>query len=58
MMVKLYPMTALEFRVVVLSRDSIIIEDNVMIGGGCMVFDTEFHPVSYQNRLCCYEMDS
>lgn len=33
------------------SRDSIIIEDDVMIGGGCMIFDTDFHPLSYQSRV-------
>lgn len=33
------------------SRNSIIIEDDVMIGGGCMIFDTDFHPLSYQSRM-------
>lgn len=33
------------------ARDSVIIEDDVMIGGGCMIFDTDFHPLSYQSRI-------
>lgn len=33
------------------SQESIIIEDDVMIGGGCMIFDTDFHPLSYQSRI-------
>ena len=33
------------------SRKSIVIEDNVMIGGGCRIFDTDFHPVEYEARI-------
>ncbi len=33
------------------SRESVIIEDDVMIGGGCKIFDTDFHPISYKDRI-------
>lgn len=31
--------------------NSITIEDDVMIGGGCQVFDTDFHSLQYQDRI-------
>lgn len=33
------------------ARDSIVIEDDVMIGGGCKIFDTDFHPLDYTDRM-------
>ena len=33
------------------SRESIVVEDDVMIGGGCCIFDTDFHPLSYKDRV-------
>lgn len=33
------------------AKDSVIIDDDVMIGGGCMIFDTNFHPISFQSRV-------
>lgn len=33
------------------SFDSVMIEDNVLIGSGCCIFDTDFHPLDYDLRL-------
>lgn len=33
------------------SRVSITIEDNVMIGGGCQIYDTDFHSIAYDDRV-------
>lgn len=33
------------------SREGITVEDDVMIGGGCMIFDTDFHPLSFEERV-------
>jgi len=30
---------------------SIVIEDDVMIGGGCQIFDTDFHSIRYEERI-------
>ena len=30
---------------------SITIENNVLIGNGCMIWDTDFHPIAYSERL-------
>lgn len=30
---------------------SITIADNVLIGGGCQIFDTDYHAVAYQERI-------
>lgn len=35
----------------IVSANSIIIEDNVMIGGNCQIFDTDFHPITYFDRI-------
>ena len=35
----------------VVSVESVTIEDNVMIGGNCQIFDTDFHPIAYSDRL-------
>lgn len=35
----------------IFSRDSVEIEDNVMIGGGTKIFDTDFHPLDYEKRI-------
>lgn len=44
----------------IVAKKSIIIEDNVMIGSGCCIYDTDFHPIEYvkrvkepQNGTCC-----
>lgn len=29
----------------------IVLEDNVMIGGGCSICDTDFHPVDFESRI-------
>ncbi|MGK0254789.1 MAG: acetyltransferase-like isoleucine patch superfamily enzyme [Mariniflexile sp.] len=29
----------------------ILIEDNVLIGGGCRLYDTDFHSIDYKNRM-------
>ena len=36
---------------VIISENSIVIGDNVMIGVGCTICDTDFHPIAYQERL-------
>ena len=33
------------------SRERVEIEDDVMIGGGCKIFDTDFHPIQYDHRI-------
>lgn len=33
------------------ARDSIVIESDVMVGGGCKIFDTDFHPLNYSDRM-------
>lgn len=33
------------------ARKNVTIEDEVMIGGGCKIFDTDFHPIDYVNRI-------
>jgi acetyltransferase-like isoleucine patch superfamily enzyme len=30
---------------------SITIQDNVLIGNGCMIWDTDFHPIPYNERI-------
>ncbi len=30
---------------------SITIEDNVLIGGGCQIYDTDFHSIEYEDRV-------
>ena len=35
----------------IFSRNSIVIEDNVMIGGGTKIYDTDFHPLDYEKRV-------
>lgn len=31
--------------------ESITIEDDVMIGGGCQIYDTDFHSIGYEDRV-------
>lgn len=33
------------------AQEKIEIEDNVMFGGGCQVFDTDFHSINYIDRI-------
>lgn len=35
----------------IVSSCSIIIEDNVFIGGNCKIYDTDFHSIEYENRM-------
>lgn len=35
----------------IVSAEAVTIEDNVMIGGNCQIFDTDFHPIAYSDRL-------
>lgn len=32
--------------------EGIIIEDDVLIGGGCKIYDTDFHSITYKQRMC------
>lgn len=34
----------------IVSAIGITIEDDVMIGGNCQIFDTDFHPIDYEKR--------
>lgn len=33
------------------ARKSIVIEDNVLIGGGCQIYDSDFHSLDYFERI-------
>lgn len=33
------------------ASNKIIIEDDVLIGGGCKIYDTDFHSINYENRI-------
>lgn len=35
----------------------ITIEDDVMIGGGCCIYDSDFHSISYGKRMQCPDPD-
>lgn len=35
----------------ILCTQSISIEDDVLIGNGCMIWDTDFHPLAYTERV-------
>ena len=35
----------------IISHSEVIIDDNVMIGSGVKVWDTDFHSTSYENRM-------
>lgn len=35
----------------IISRASVIIEDNVRIGGSCKIYDTDFHSIRLEERL-------
>lgn len=35
----------------IFSQESITIEDYVMIGGGCQIWDTDFHPMNLNDRI-------
>ena len=37
------------------STAAITLEDHVMVGGGCKFWDTDFHPLSYEERVASYE---
>ena len=36
---------------VIIAEDNIEIGDNVMIGVGCTICDTDFHPINYKKRI-------
>ena len=33
------------------AREEIVIEDNVLIGGGVKIYDNDFHSLEYTNRM-------
>lgn len=33
------------------ARKKIVIEDDVMIGGGCKIYDNDFHSINYESRM-------
>ena len=33
------------------ARKEIVIRDNVMIGGGCKIYDNDFHPLDFKERM-------
>lgn len=33
------------------ARERVEVEDDVYIGGGCTIFDTDFHPLKYEDRI-------
>ena len=35
----------------IVSAESIVIDDNVMIGGSCKIYDTDFHSIRYDYRM-------
>lgn len=35
----------------IIAQESITIEDDVMIGGGCKLYDHDFHSIYYENRM-------
>ncbi len=35
----------------IVSQSSVIIEDNVRIGGGTCIYDTDFHSINYNSRI-------
>ncbi|MCX6158494.1 MAG: acyltransferase [Ignavibacteriae bacterium] len=35
----------------IVAFEKIIIEDDVLIGGGCKIYDTDFHPLESKNRI-------
>ena len=35
----------------------IVVEDNVTIGSGCHIYDTDFHPLDYDKRIGHYSKD-
>lgn len=37
--------------VTIVSLDSITIEENVFIGGNCKIYDNDFHPLNYEQRM-------
>lgn len=37
--------------VVIAAHNSVIIEDEVMLGAGCRIFDTDFHSLDYEERI-------
>lgn len=36
---------------------SVIIEDNVMIGAGCCIYDLDFHSLKFENRMAVVDKD-
>lgn len=35
----------------IVSRERVVIEDDVMIGGSCKIYDTDFHSLDYDERM-------
>ena len=41
----------------IISQNLIVIEDYVMIGGGCKIYDTDFHSLDFKKRICIPDTD-
>lgn len=41
----------------IVSQNSVVIEDRVMIGGGVKIYDTDFHSLKYENRISDRDTD-
>lgn len=39
----------------IVSHNEITIEDNVMIGGSCKIYDTDFHSIQFEKRIGKYD---
>lgn len=35
----------------IIARSSVVLEDDVMIGGGCKIYDNDFHSIHYDERM-------
>lgn len=35
----------------IVARTSVVIEDDVLIGGGCKIYDNDFHSIDYDRRM-------
>jgi len=35
----------------IVCKESVVVGDNVLIGGGCFIFDTNFHPIQSKERI-------
>lgn len=35
----------------IVAENEVVIEDNVYIGGNCKIYDNDFHPINYEQRM-------